>query len=324
MTNRMKFKFYIHKLIPLLISAGVIYYFYQEVELQSIWQIKEVLLGEVEGARPFLIWIAILLSMLSVFIESQKWKILMSTISSISYLDAFRMTMRGLSSSLLMPSRSGDFIGKIYLLPARLRGRAFGLSAVSNLMQLANTAIWGSVAMIWFLAKTEIADQIRLNTSILGAMAILIPALLMIFFLLRHRLRSSRAFRAILKMYVHLKTLPKTVWARTFIWSMFRYLIFITQYYLIFQAIGMDIAWYQVFIAQSAVYLLLSSIPHTMLIDIALRGPLSLIFYKIFGLPAAAILMTAYCLYFLNILLPALIGLPFLKSVRMSHIHEYT
>ncbi len=318
----MKAKKLLFRYFPWLVSAVVLYFFVRKVDLHMLTQMRDLLLGQIESSQPLLLWVAVLLSITSVLVESLKWCQLLRTLTPTTYQDALSMTMRGMSSSLMMPSRTGDFIGKIYRLPAHQRTRAFGLSAIGNLMQMAHTSLWGALAIAWYVWHTDVLSSI----SIPWLWALVLPVVLGAVYIFRlpilRTVQDSAWFFSVQKNLIYLKQLPSKVWLESFLLSGVRYAIFITQYYLLFRGLGIDIAWYQVLIAQSAVYLTLSSIPHTMLVDIALRGPLSVVFYSVFGVSTATVMLAAYCLYFLNILLPALIGLPFLKSLKLRKVEN--
>ncbi len=309
-------KRFLYRLIPAIISAVVFYIFIQKIDAQHLAAWSQALSHAMTPVQKIALIIAVLLVMSHPLLESLKWQNLLSTLGSVSLRQSWSMVMRGMASTLLMPSRSGDFIGKLYGVPREHWTAGFALSGVGNMLQLSQTLLWGSVSLIWYLTHTSVIEQLHFGSSrpMLTGMVLLALLIFVIFRRYKNRIKKTQAYQTCLSAIQTVRSLPSSVLVKVTVLSALRYFIFITQYFLIFYALGADILWSQVLLAQSAIYLCLAILPHTMIMDIALRAPLSVMMYAVFGQSAAVVLLAAYSLYFLNILLPALIGIPFYKS----------
>ncbi len=310
----------VHKLLPILISAIVLYFCVRHVDAIMLEEMMSCISSTKTSYHRLALFIAFFLFIAHPVLEALKWQSLLGNIMTTSFQDAWRMTMRGMSSALMMPNKSGDFIGKLYAIPKSERAKAFVLSSVGNLLQLAQTLVWGLVAMIWYIVYApSVLKSIKLHSSqtLFLLISILILSFVIFYIVKKYFSHTSwykkgqeglHAFRLLSSSQVLFVTLL----------SGLRYFIFISQYALIFYALGAELSWLQVFIAQSAIYFCLAFLPHTLLMDIALRAPLSLFFYAFFGVSEGHILLAAYSIYFLNILLPALSGLHFYRSIRQE------
>ncbi len=308
----------ITKALPFLVTVVVLYYAVQHVDKVLILKLQNNLTSSKTAWQRVAIFFSFAFFILHPFLESVKWKILLSRIREVTLKQSWAMCMRGMSSTLMMPNRSGDFIGKLYGLDKKERVQAFALSGVGNFFQLLQTLIWGTLSMLWLGYKTSALTQLDFNLQpswLFGALPIFI-VLVVIVYIKRDKIQSHRFYNSLQKGVDTIKSLPREILFQLFILSALRYFIFVSQYYLLFFALGSELHFTEVAIAQSAVYFTLSFVPHTMIMDIALRAPLSLFFYSVFGADHGQVLLAAYSIYFLNILLPALSGLPYYKSMK--------
>ncbi len=312
----MKYRF-LYKILPWVISAYVLYYVVQHADSAMIYSLLQSLKGSKTLVQQMAFGACILLALSHPLLESYKWQLLLSTLRPTSLSQAWSMTMRGMSSALMMPNKTGDFIGKLYGMSRSQSLKAFALSGAGNLFQLLQTMLWGGISMAvlasqGWLQKLELKLPVSTYLYALGGGFLV----LLLAYIFRDFIKKSKAYQLSRQSLKSIQNLSPSICLELFMVSALLYFLFISQYYLIFMALGSDLTWGQVFLAQSAVYFSLAFLPHTLLMDIALRAPLSLYFYTVYSASSGEVLLAAYSIYFLNILLPALIGLPYFKSTK--------
>src|SRR5690606_38464307 len=95
---------------------------------------------------------------------------------------------------------------------------------------------------------------------------------------------------------------------RVLILSLFRYLVFITQYVLMLRLMQVDISGWQAFWLISVLFLILAVVPTIALADIGIRGKASLELLGLFSANKLGIVTASLGIWAINLLLPALIG----------------
>ncbi len=265
-----------------------------------------------DGQNILLLILAVILVFVNVLMDAWKWKILLSKLRKTSIGQSLSMSFRGIATSLIAPNRTGDFIGRIQYLDKPIRWKAFILSGISSLLQLLATILFGAFSLLWLQNKFDIFHG---PLTSYWWISLLVIALTFVFrkSLIR-RIKQSKFYPILRERLQVLKEIKGNTLLGLFGISLLRYLIFISQLYLIYQGLGMDIPWNSVLVAQSAVYISLAFIPHSLLLDAAFRGPLAIYFFGLLGYGSAEVLIGAYILFVLNILFPAFIGMFFFKN----------
>ena len=99
--------------------------------------------------------------------------------------------------------------------------------------------------------------------------------------------------------------------------SALRYLIFSFQYYMLLLAMQVDMPFLQAMIFISVIYLVLTAIPSIALADIGIRGSVALFFFGMVSDNTTGILLATLLLWFINIVLPALIGYIYVWKMKV-------
>ncbi len=313
------------QLIFLLIAVAVAIALYSRLDMEQIKTSFGLYFARGwEGRHFWLLFLAALMVLANVSLDARKWQLLLGSIRSTSFWSSLSMSMRGIATSLIAPNRTGDFIGRIQYLEKQERWPAFFLSGLSSMLQLAATVLFGIIALVWFQREFDVFQYPVLHYWWLVPLAVLV-----LWFVRKPLLRiigDSRYFPKWKDRLAVMGSVEKEMVAHAFLLSILRYLLFITQLYFIYLGLGLETSWSEVLMGQSAVYISLAFIPHSLLLDAAFRGPLSVYFFGFMGYASAEILIGAYLLYVLNILLPAFIGLFFFgPSFKMKKINmKYT
>ncbi len=90
--------------------------------------------------------------------------------------------------------------------------------------------------------------------------------------------------------------------------SFLRYLVFLLQYYFLFQFFGVELGLSHSFFTVAFLFLALALIPGVALAELGVRGQLSIWIVGAFSANSLGIVLTAATIWFINLILPALVG----------------
>jgi hypothetical protein len=90
--------------------------------------------------------------------------------------------------------------------------------------------------------------------------------------------------------------------------SFLRYLVFLVQYFLIFSLFNIALPFVFVWSVVSVLFLVLAVIPTIALIEVGLRGEISLRLMGMFTTNSLGISLTSVTIWFINLVLPAIVG----------------
>jgi hypothetical protein len=100
--------------------------------------------------------------------------------------------------------------------------------------------------------------------------------------------------------------------------SLLRYSIFLLQYFALFQFFGVSLTISISFITVAFVFLSMALIPAMALADLGIRGQLSLWIVGAFNSNLLGIVMTTTTIWFINLILPAIVGAAFLSKRKLK------
>ncbi|MGZ8540764.1 MAG: hypothetical protein ACXWV6_08975, partial [Chitinophagaceae bacterium] len=99
--------------------------------------------------------------------------------------------------------------------------------------------------------------------------------------------------------------------------SALRFIVFIIQYYLLFQLFDVHVSLWQSWWAVSVSFLIMAVIPTIALFtDLGLRGKVSLMLLGMFSSNILGIGLTAVSIWFINLIIPALAGSLLILSIK--------
>jgi hypothetical protein len=106
--------------------------------------------------------------------------------------------------------------------------------------------------------------------------------------------------------------------------SSIRYAVFLAQYMAMFYLFGVNMPPAIVIWVMSVVFLTLAVIPSIALIEVGLRGEVSLRLVGLFSANSLGIGLTSVTIWFMNLILPALIGTLLLLNIKLLSKNEET
>ena len=303
-------------LLKLVLAAALLAWLAVEVEWAEIG-------AALVGAQPGWLLAAAALLPLNLWLESHRWHRLVQRVApDVGAGEAFRAVLTGYPIGLLTPGRVGDYAGRALA----LRGRGtdgWTLAALTFAERMATLACCltvglGAVAVL-LATQAEIANPAwgTLFACALFATAAFVALLL--------RPRRARAVLGAVLPFEKARRLLATLDAftaadarRLLGLSLVRYGVFSTQFVLLVRAFdaAAPLGWTAVAVA--LVYFAKSAVPSFTLADLGIREGFAVYFMGLYGIAEAAAFNGALALFGLNILLPALIGLPLALRLRVT------
>ncbi|MBY0476519.1 MAG: flippase-like domain-containing protein [Chitinophagaceae bacterium] len=300
---------------------------YNQIRLQPdldlAWQqIKQA----VAGNQSWKLWLAILLMPVNWGIETYKWYILVKKHQPISFAKAFESVLSGLSLAVNTPNRIGEYGGRVVYLEPHFRLKGIALTLVSSVGQLLITLVFGFVALL--LLKSSLQDMQLGGTHFSGILlqvfqysVFFFIILTGVFFfrmqLLARMLRWIPWLKEKLSFTEVLEKLPGRDYLQILFYSFLRFVVFALQYVLIWQALAVDVSWWQGFWSVALIFLVMAIVPGFAIADVGIRGKVALSIMGVFSTNSIAILAGTAVIWLLNLVLPALAGSLLLLTIRI-------
>jgi len=267
---------------------------------------------------------AVLLLFLNWGLETLKWQLLINQFEAINFLDALKAIFSGVTLSIITPNQIGDFAGRVIHLKILNKIKGSLVTVIGHTAQSLVTAIFGMYALLAFLSKADFYVYIYWKYI---AIAFLFMHTVVIFGFIRidfvyNALSRFRFFSKIEQYVVVFKAYSKTQLTQVLLISALRYTVFLFQYVFLLQFFGVQVGLANCFIGVIAVFCIQSVVPSFFLLDIGLRGASALFVFGELSNGNHAfdlgVLLSAYSLWVINMMVPALLGLVFILKHKFS------
>lgn len=321
-------------LIRLTIILLTIFFIYDQLFYRKDFETILDFFPQVWGSKKFTLnfIFAVLLLPLNQVFEIIKWKFLIDKLEKVTYWSATKAVLTGISVSMFMPNRVGDYLGRVFVLKTADRLQAVLVTIIGSLAQLLTTILFGLLAVLFFYPSFwDMSEQLNIwmysglvVIALVMASAMVVAYLNFSFFSDVIKRISGRGYRRIKKYakvfsWYHPKDLIKVLGL-----SMVRYLVFSFQFYLLLRAFDVNISYANAMMLIGLVYLLMTFIPTIALTELGVRGSVSLYIFSLFLTPLGlwseraglGVASATTLLWLINLAFPALLGVFFTYSLR--------
>lgn len=251
-----------------------------------------------------------LLMLLNWGLEALKWKRLIARVENISVWRSIESVFCGLTWAVFTPNRIGEYGGRVFFLSPKRRVIGVVAMAVGNIGQMVLTNVFGAIALCIFIYRFEPIDY-RLFYALI-TLAAMFCAFFIIFYFnikwLNGILLSMRFTRKYKKFYSILARYSKKELLNILLFCLARYVVFSTQYFILFFWLIPEIHYLDIFMMVSILFFVQSTLPSLDLFDIGVRSVTASYFFGyITGHQVAVIACTA-SIWLINIIIPAILG----------------
>lgn len=252
------------------------------------------------------------------FLEVVKWRYLCRHIQRISLWKATQSVFCGLTWAVFTPNRIGEYGGRVLFL--KPRKRIFGVVAmgVGALAQLVLTSVAGSLSVAWFVNRF-------FDVGVVWGMALWLAAGLYAFFFLMlyfnvtwinswiKRIRFLHKFH---RFFEILTRYSRNELAVVFINSIARFVIFTSQYCILMVVIIPDIDFQPMLLLIFILFFVQAALPTLDLFDFGIRSVTASYLYAHITDHDIAVMAIASCIWFINLILPAILGSVFVLKIN--------
>ena len=254
-------------------------------------------------------------------LEAIKWRVALRAIHPVSVLTAFKATLSGVSFSILLPNRVGEYVGRILYLPTNKRVNAVAVTIVSSMSQLIWTLLVGVGG--FFLLYNSLLLTSHIHESLFfsfGFGVLLLLLLLLVCFFQVSRITSYVVGLFSSPRIKNWLTGPSQFERPSLLGllglSLLRYVVFLLQYGIALHLFGVLLNPIQIISTVSVCFLILAVVPNFAIAELGMRGLVGMWVIGIYSSNTAGILLAAFSLWMVNLILPAAIGALLLLGVQ--------
>lgn len=256
-------------------------------------------------------------------LEAIKWKYAVEQVQKISFLKSLKAIFSGVSFSVTSPNRMGEYLGRVLYMDDGNRLKVISLTILGSISQLMITLFFGITGLL--VLKEKIIDSgisgwpTWINLVIIGSSVAL-------FFLTLFYFRLGWLIKwidklPVLKKYgwliIELEKLDATMLVKLLSVSALRYLVFGLQYYLLIRFFGVEVNWWQSFWAMAIVFFIMAVIPTIALFEIVQKLYVTREIFAIFTVNTLGIGLVTSTIWFINLVVPAVIGSLFILGIKI-------
>jgi uncharacterized membrane protein YbhN (UPF0104 family) len=323
-------KIFINYFFGPLVFAWLAFSIYKNIQQQPQLQVSwKQIQSSFQSVKIGYLLVAMLLIFVNWGIEAWKWKLSVAGIQSISFIQAFKAVLSGVTFSVSMPNRIGEYLGRVLYLPEGSRLKTISVTLVGSFAQLLTTLLAGAVGLI-ILKPSLITLSSQMNLwyqfilyGLLGLIAVLTP----IYFNVAATVSLFRRWishRKYLYLVESLNDFDTRLLLQVLLLSLLRYFVFVVQYILIFYLFEVNVSAAVIACVMSVIFLAMAVVPSITLVEVGIRGEISLMLMGMFSANSLGIGLTSVTVWFMNLVIPAIIGSLLLLNIKVfkKRMHE--
>jgi hypothetical protein len=240
-------------------------------------------------------------------IESYKWKSITRQVEAVSYVTALKSVFSGICVGNLAPGRAMEFLAKIVFFKPENRPTITILHFINGMFQMLITTIAGIISITY---KLNLINQSATIVYIviaggLAMIAFFCWAILNVAFI-QKKLRFMKWFRN-MDDAGHIQ-LSKTLILKLVSFSIIRYAVFTTQFYLIYSVLSPGASGVHIFTSVAGYFMFTSLIPMVSFIEPAIRGAIAIFVFNGAGDNPVNVILASTFVWMINVVVPSLIG----------------
>lgn len=312
-------------LLKITIVVFALYFLYQQltskkaIEGFDIAFIKQTILE-----NQSLVVLVFLMMFFNWLVEAIKWKFLISKIEKVSMLTSLRAVFSGITVSVFTPNRIGEYGGRVFCLEKADRMQGVLITVLGSMAQLLTTIFFGSMGILflnnYIPELQELYQEMEYTFPLMLFMLLLLNILLLLLFhniSVISNLMDKYGWLSKYKKYKEVFTFYNTQeLAFVFLFSIIRYAIFTTQFFILLNLFGVDISYFDSIILTMVMLFIISIIPTIAISEIGIRGSVSVYLFGLVSANTLGILSATFVLWAINLLLPAIIGAFFVFTLK--------
>ena len=288
-------------------------------DLTEMWQSVKMSFSSLKNI--LLMVLAFLLMPVNMAFETIKWQKSVLPVEKVPFKKAYVAIFTGVMAGMLFPNRTGDFLGRIFILEKGNRIKAAMLTFVGNIAQMIVTVSLGCVAWMFFSEGNSLWYKIVISLIII-ALAFLLY--FNIKFLVYFKKLIPNKWRPRVENYMEIfGAFSRGDLAQILLIAIAKYAVYSFQFVLLIWAFDVPLNYFQAMIPIMMTYLLMTVVPFITITEIAVRGGICTSVFDswlaINGINTAFSMMVfsaSTMLWLYNLAIPAIIGLFFIRRLK--------
>ncbi|MDZ4840092.1 MAG: lysylphosphatidylglycerol synthase domain-containing protein [Bacteroidota bacterium] len=249
----------------------------------------------------------IVLAVVNQLIEAYKWKSLLQSFAKISLMKSMRGVLVGNSISILLPNRTGDFIGRASVLNSRNQIAGAAMSILGSWSQLLVTILFGTTACIlWVYGQINVLYFIGLFILMLVVNLSLVYAWLSLPRIIKHAKPLKIKFIKTRRWALFVRK-GRTDMFLALRLSMLRFATFAFQFYLFLVFYQGYIPISVVFVPIVLMFFLQTISPSGAISEVFVRSMTTALIFSSLGIEYSAV-TASLSLWLVNVVAPAIVG----------------
>ncbi len=266
------------------------------------------------GSQNFLLFLlAFFLALINWSLEALKWKLLMSPYKHYYFFTSVKTIFSGIAAGIITPLQLGEYFGRVAVIDQEQKWRSLWATLTGSIAQNIFTVFAGISGFLYILRHSYNVDNFILLPSLLLGIAGVILLLVLYYNLgfalkLASKLNMKKLIAKIKRSGIH-PEYNSFLLNKVLILSCLRYIVFTTQFCLMLIFFGLDMNIIALISGVSTVFLLQTGIPLPPAANFIARGGLAILIFSQNGANEIMILSSTFSLWFINLVIPSLIGL---------------
>ena len=312
MKNKALYK-YINLLLRITIGIAAVYFIYLKLKDNFLIGLQQV---KTESVNLLLIVLVLLIMILNWGIEAIKWRYSIKKTKEITVFKAFKLTITGITLSILTPNRIGEIPFRAFLLSRDEFKELTLKTIVGSYSQVLITLMMGVIGLLLNINNYSL----YIDSFILVPIVLIPPLILIMIYFKVNRLEKIlnkiRFFKE-KKIFTALSEFSMSELFKILLMSFMRYTIFSLQYYLILRAFGVMLNSFNDMMLICVCFMFTSFIPTILLSEIGIRGSIALFVFGVISTLHVQIVIASVLLWVINVAIPAIFGLFNLNQIKI-------
>ncbi|WP_164111301.1 MULTISPECIES: lysylphosphatidylglycerol synthase domain-containing protein [Sphingobacterium] len=252
------------------------------------------------------------------FLEVVKWRYLSRGLEQLSYWKAIQSVFCGLTWAIFTPNRIGEYGGRVLLLEPKNRAQGAVLMGVGLFAQLVLTSFFGALSIAWFISVF-----IDAPTSVIFAVWMIAIIYAFVFLLLYFNVHwvdqlvaRVKWLRKVSPFFSVLKDVRFRDLLYVLLLSLARFIIFTSQYVILMMVILPEIPLVSMILMIFILFFVQAAVPSLDIFDFSVRSFVASNLYGYVTTQEIAVMAIVSCIWFVNLILPAIIGSFFVLNVN--------
>ena len=265
-----------------------------------------------------IIAVVVLFMFINWFLEVIKWKYLSRRIEQISLWKAVKSVFCGLTWAIFTPNRIGEYGGRVMVLKPENRATGAVAMGVGLFAQLVLTSVFGSLSIAWFVTKF-IDTPAAVNFGIWIIAVIYALGFIVLYFnvyWLDYLVGKVKFLKKIKPFFAVLDDFSSRELAYVLLLSAARFAIFTSQYVILMLAFLPELPLISMVLMIFIMFFIQSAVPSLDIFDFSVRSFVASNLYAYITTQEIAVMAIVSCVWFVNLILPAIIGSFFVFNVN--------